>query len=186
MGKAYNINLQKKEMQRLTEKTQRDPLTNLYNKIATQTQIEDYITNGNTNMKHAMLMIDIDNFKSVNDNFGHLVGDEVITVISKRLQNLFRTTDIVGRIGGDEFVVFLRDVNKKELITEKAKEICGIFIDTIVEDCPECKISGSVGIALYPNDGKTYEELYRKADMALYKAKKCGKNGYELYSDIIN
>jgi diguanylate cyclase (GGDEF)-like protein/PAS domain S-box-containing protein len=186
VGKAYNINLQKKEMQRLTEKTQRDPLTNLYNKIATQTQIEDYITNGNTNMKHAMLMIDIDNFKSVNDNFGHLVGDEVITVISKRLQNLFRTTDIVGRIGGDEFVVFLRDVNKKELITEKAKEICGIFRDTIVENCPECKISGSVGIALYPNDGKTYEELYRKADMALYKTKKCGKNGYELYSDIIN
>lgn len=184
VGKAYNIDAQKKEMQRLMDKSQRDPLTSLYNKTATQSQIEDHLANSNMQGKHALMMIDIDNFKAVNDQFGHMAGDEVISKISARLQKLFRTSDVVGRIGGDEFLVFLRDISTDDLILEKASAMCSIFRNTQLAGHPDYKISGSIGIAMYPSDGKTYQDLYPKVDSALYRAKKQGKDCFAFYSDI--
>ncbi len=186
IGKAYNIDAQKKEMQRLTDKSQRDPLTNLFNKIATQSQIEDDLKEAGTGSKHALMMIDIDDFKSVNDNFGHMEGDMVITEISSKLQMLFRTSDVVGRIGGDEFIVFLRDISTDHMIAEKAKAIGEIFRNTHEGKQLDYKISGSIGIALYPADGTTYQELFPKADLALYRAKNLGKDCYAFYSDELH
>ncbi|MBE6829663.1 MAG: diguanylate cyclase, partial [Ruminococcaceae bacterium] len=183
IGKAYNIDKQKKELQRLLDKSQRDPLTNLFNKTATQSQIEDHLADSASVEKHALLMIDIDNFKAINDQFGHMTGDEVIMEISHRIQKLFRTSDVVGRIGGDEFVVFLRDISTDDLIEEKAKAMCGIFRSTRASKDLSYQISGSIGIAMFPKDGKTYQELYPKADTALYKAKRRGKDCYEFYSE---
>lgn len=183
IGKAYNIDKQKKEMQRLLDKSQRDPLTNLFNKTATQSQIEDHLADSAPVEKHALMMIDIDNFKAINDQFGHMTGDEVIMEISHRLQKLFRTSDVVGRIGGDEFIVFLRDISTDDLIEEKAKAMCEIFRSTHASKDLSYQISGSIGIALFPADGKTYQELYPKADAALYKAKRRGKDCYTFYSE---
>nr|WP_319488803.1 diguanylate cyclase [uncultured Caproiciproducens sp.] len=184
VGKAYNIDIQKKEMLRLMDKSQRDPLTNLFNKTSTQSQIEDHLINTNALGKHALMMIDIDNFKAINDQFGHMTGDEVISEISGKLQKLFRTSDVVGRIGGDEFIVFLRDISTDDLISEKATAMCDVFRNTHVGEHLGYKISGSIGIALYPDDGKTYQELYPKADSALYKAKNRGKDCFEFYSEM--
>ncbi len=186
VGKAYNIDIQKMEMQRLMDKSQRDCLTNLYNKIATQSQIEDDLKDVGTGGKHALMMIDIDNFKAINDNFGHMVGDAVITDISTKIQMLFRTSDVVGRIGGDEFVVFLRGISTDNLIVEKAKAICEIFRNTHAMNHFDYKISASIGIAMYPNDGTTYQELFPKADLALYRAKSLGKDCYAFYSDELD
>ena len=183
VGKAYNIDSQKKEMQRLMDKSQRDALTNLYNKTATQSQIEDHLSGADTSGIHALMMIDIDNFKSINDQFGHMAGDKVICDISAKLQKLFRTSDVVGRIGGDEFLVFLRDISTDDLIAEKAEAMCDIFRNTHADGHMEYSISGSIGIAMYPADGRTYPELYPKADSALYKAKKQGKDCFAFYSD---
>ncbi|MBW7572213.1 diguanylate cyclase domain-containing protein [Caproiciproducens faecalis] len=184
VGKAYNIDSQKKEMQRLMDKSQRDPLTNLYNKTATQSQIEDHLSASNSFGVHALMMVDVDNFKAINDQFGHLAGDGVICDISAKLQKLFRTSDVVGRIGGDEFLVFLRDIATDDLIAEKAQAMCEIFHHTHAGGHLEYRISGSIGIALYPSDGTTYQELYPKADSALYKAKEQGKDRFAFYSDI--
>lgn len=183
VGKAYNIDKQKKEMQRLLDKSQRDPLTNLFNKTATQSQIEDHLAESKPVEKHALMMLDIDNFKAINDQFGHMTGDEVIMEISHRLQKLFRTSDVVGRIGGDEFVVFLRDISTDDLIEQKAKAMREIFRTTHASKDLSYQISGSIGIALFPKDGMTYQELYSKADTALYKAKRRGKDCYEFYSE---
>jgi diguanylate cyclase (GGDEF)-like protein/PAS domain S-box-containing protein len=186
IGKAYNIDAQKKEMQRLTDKSQRDPLTNLYNKIATQSQIEDDLKEAQAGSRHALMMIDIDDFKSINDNFGHMAGDVVITEISASLQMLFRTSDVVGRIGGDEFIVFLRDISTDQMIAKKAKAICDIFRNTREGSRLNYQISGSIGIALYPDDGTTYQELFPKADLALYRAKSMGKDCYTFYNDELH
>lgn len=182
IGKAYNIDKQKKEMQRLTDKSQRDPLTNLYNKIATQSRIEDDLKNAEPGRRHALMIIDIDNFKSINDNYGHLEGDVVITEISSNLQMLFRTSDVVGRVGGDEFIVFLRDIPADYTISLKAKAIRDIFRNSREGKRLNCKISGSIGIALYPTDGTTYQELFSKADTALYRAKEFGKDCFTFYN----
>jgi diguanylate cyclase (GGDEF)-like protein/PAS domain S-box-containing protein len=186
IGKAYNIDAQKKEMQRLTDKSQRDSLTNLYNKVAAQSQIEDDLKNANPGSRHVLMIIDIDDFKSINDSFGHLVGDTVITEISNSLQMLFRTSDVVGRIGGDEFIVFLRDVPADYTISQKAKAICRIFRNTREGKRLHYHVSGSIGIALCPMDGTTYQELFSKADTALYRAKNLGKDGYAFYNQELN
>ncbi|MDF2632912.1 MAG: Two-component sensor histidine kinase, partial [Caproiciproducens sp.] len=186
IGKAYNIDAQKKEMQRLTDKSQRDPLTNLFNKIATQSQIEDDLKDAEKGSRHALMMIDIDDFKAINDNFGHMSGDMVITEISSKLQMLFRTSDVVGRIGGDEFIVFLRDISTDHMIAQKAQAICEIFRNTHEGKHLDYKISGSIGIALYPVDGTTYQELFPKADLALYRAKNLGKDCYAFYNDELH
>ena len=113
-------------------------------------------------------------------------GDRVITEISSKLQMLFRTSDVVGRIGGDEFIVFLRDISTDHLIAEKAKAIGEIFRNTHEGKQLDYKISGSIGIALYPADGTTYQELFPKADLALYRAKNLGKDCYAFYSDELH
>lgn len=181
VGKAYNVDEQKVEMQRLTDKSQRDGLTNLYNKISTQSQIEDDLKELETGGKHALIIIDIDNFKAINDSFGHLVGDGVIRDISAKMQVLFRTSDVVGRIGGDEFVVFLRGVSSDAMVKEKAKAICDIFRNTHPVGHADYQISASLGIAICPTDGTTYQQLFPKADLALYQAKNLGKDRYAFY-----
>lgn len=186
VGKAYNIDVQKTELQRLTDKSQRDSLTNLFNKVSTQSQIEDDLKELGTGGKHAFIVIDIDNFKAINDSYGHLIGDSVITDISTKMQMLFRTSDVVGRIGGDEFVVFLRGVSSDNLIMDKAKAICDIFRNTHPGNHTDYRISASLGIALYPTDGTTYQELFPKADLALYRAKSLGKDCYAFYSDELD
>jgi diguanylate cyclase (GGDEF)-like protein/PAS domain S-box-containing protein len=181
VGKAYNVDEQKVEMQRLTDKSQRDGLTNLYNKVSTQSQIEDDLKELETGGEHALIVIDIDNFKAINDSFGHLVGDGVIRDIAAKIQVLFRTSDVVGRIGGDEFVVFLRGVSSDDMVKEKAKAICDVFRNTHPVGHADYQISASLGIAICPTDGTTYQQLFPKADLALYQAKNLGKDCYAFY-----
>jgi diguanylate cyclase (GGDEF)-like protein len=131
------------------------------------------------------MIIDIDNFKDVNDSHGHLFGDSVLTEISGKLRDMFRSSDILGRFGGDEFIVFLKNMSDKEMIAEKARMVCDIFRDTYTGKNKDYKISGSVGVSLYPNHGKTFSDLFHKADSALYDAKCRGKDCYVIY-DVLN
>ncbi|WP_050740634.1 diguanylate cyclase domain-containing protein [Acetobacterium bakii] len=183
VGLIDDIDLEKRRLNALEIKVQLDPLTKLYNKVTTQELIDDYLENNPLNV-HALLMIDIDDFKSVNDNLGHIFGDVVLTEISTKIKKLFRAADIVGRIGGDEFVVFLKDIHTKALIKEKAEEICAVFRQTFSGVNKDYSISGSIGIALYNDQGNTFSELYGHADTALYYAKKLGKDQFSFYDEI--
>lgn len=182
IGKIVDIDSQKKELEILLLKSQRDALTTLYNKGTTQTLIQDLLISSNANLQHALFIIDIDNFKGINDTLGHLFGDAVLCEVSSKIRTTFETTDILGRIGGDEFLVFLNDVHDINCVEQKAEELMNIFRTMFTVEDNNYKISCSIGISLYPNHGNDYTELFKKADHALYHAKKQGKNCYSIYS----
>lgn len=185
VGSLTDIDDVKREAEKLKEKAEKDPLTDLYNKKASQSLIEDYITL-DKKRKGALMIIDIDDFKGINDNLGHLYGDAVLSEIANDLINLFRASDIVGRIGGDEFIVFMKDVSEIRDIINKADELVKAFERSFVGSGNNYKISLSVGIARFPQDGLDYMQLFRHADIALYSAKGKGKNRYTLYDKRID
>ena len=164
------------------KRSKTDQLTGLFNKQATEELISQVIEEmESTNGTGALLMIDVDKFKHVNDTYGHIVGDRVLMAMGDIIFSSFKGMDIMGRIGGDEFMVFLRDVDSEaalllaDSISEKAREL---FPDEPVGKC----ISLSIGVSLYPEHGREFEELYRSADKALYHVKENGRNSYRLYS----
>lgn len=180
VGRIEDISGIKNANQRLIEKAERDPLTKLYNKSATKSIIKNYLRSDSRDTLDAFIIVDIDNFKQVNDTLGHLYGDSLLVALSEEMQDLFRSNDVIGRIGGDEFIVFLRGIKQHAHIASKADDLCKIFKLLNSED-EGVKISGSLGIALFPTDGDTFDELYRKADIALYTSKRAGKSCYNFY-----
>jgi diguanylate cyclase (GGDEF)-like protein/PAS domain S-box-containing protein len=181
VGKIIDIDKQKKETESLKIASQMDSFTNLYNKSAVLAVIEKYLLDHSDKKKHALFFIDIDNFKTINDTFGHLYGDKIILELSKLLKKQFRYTDILGRVGGDEFLVLLKDYLDEKYILEKASTLCKC-ISEINVGSDVFEITSSIGIAFYPKDGRTVSQLLEKADIALYAAKKEGKNSYRAYS----
>lgn len=178
IGKLINIEEQKRMNLKLQKEADSDPLTGVLNRKAIQEQISQILSEGKT--EHAALcFIDIDNFKSVNDDFGHLFGDSVLKHVVSVLLSNSRNTDLVGRIGGDEFVIFLRDISSDEALGKKLQSIC----DNLSRDCDGCQLSCSLGVSRYPHDGDNYGTLLHKADQALYLSKRLGKNGYQIYHD---
>ena len=180
IGTIRDITFQKEATQTLMEKAERDALTGLLNKSTTKSFIEEALK---CDCLCALYMIDVDYFKNVNDSLGHLFGDTVLADIGDKLKKLFRTSDVVGRIGGDEFMVLLKNIGDTSLITEKAEAINFCLHQTFGSGADQCTISGSVGVALYPEDGKTYSDLYKKADIALYQAKRAGRNRYIIFNN---
>ncbi|NLD04422.1 MAG: diguanylate cyclase, partial [Synergistaceae bacterium] len=184
VGLLTDIDEQKKKLQSAEERASKDPLTQLYNKTSTKDLIESYISS--TQSQGAFMMLDIDNFKLVNDTHGHLYGDAVLSELAHTLKSLFRDSDITGRFGGDEFVVFMTNVKETMVVQKKAESILKAFYRSFRKEGIEYGISCSIGISLYPWDGNTYEKLMRKADLSLYSSKNSGKNQYNFYSDSMD
>ncbi len=182
IGKIVNIDAQKKELEALEFKATRDPLTGVYNKEITIKKIDKYIS-GNKNAKHMLMFIDFDDFKSINDNYGHLLGDKVLIYVIGLIKNIFTEGEIIGRIGGDEFVVFAgniidtEDAKKKAALLKKQLETSYTSENNI-----SVPISASIGAVLYPEAGQHYEQLMERADQTMYRVKEQGKNNYMLYS----
>ena len=169
-----DIDRRKKESIALRQQAEHDLLTGLYNRVTATDRIDRFISLSKKGERHALFVIDIDNFKNVNDQLGHLKGDELIIETASRIKKLFREKDVVARVGGDEFVVLLRRIVSVDLIVKKAENIEEAF--------RSCGISGSIGVSFYPYDGSSYEELFRKADAAMYAAKNSGKNSFRVYT----
>ena len=157
-----------------------DPLTSVFNKETTQKLIDQKLKN---HEHFCFLILDVDDFKSVNDNYGHAVGDKVLKNLSDLFKNHFRQTDIVGRIGGDEFIILIEDEHIAESrIQSLLKKVNALKI----EELQDFKLSISVGMAFAPSNGTTFMELYRHADHALYQTKRTGKNDYKIYRNDEN
>lgn len=171
---AYLAYSNSKENKYLIQLSQIDPLTSVYNKETTQAFIEQKLKNKESAV---FLILDVDAFKAVNDNYGHAVGDKVLAQLGKLFKNHFRQTDIVGRIGGDEFIILIQDENIAESrirsLLEKVNELK-------IEELQGFTLSISIGIAFAPSHGTTFIELYRHADHALYQTKRSGKNNYKI------
>lgn len=168
----------------LKEKAERDVLTGLYNKGMTGKLISDYLeANSFGDEISAALIIDVDNFKTINDSLGHTFGDAVLCELAEKLKKIFRNNDIIGRIGGDEFMAFMTNIKDYKILTDKAKLICENFRNSYEGNSgEEFSVSSSVGIAIAPQHGETFEELYKHADIALYNSKNSGKDTFMVYN----
>lgn len=167
---------------RLEEKASKDPLTDLSNKASTEYQIKEYIRT-HPDSQGLLFVLDVDNFKKINDTLGHAFGDEVLRELGKRLRGEFRITDIVGRIGGDEFIIFLKDMEEESVFFREASRLRQFFNSFQVGEYVKYSPSASIGAAVYPRDGRTFEELYKAADCALYTVKRGGKNQVAFYGN---
>lgn len=164
------------ELERALVRAQTDPLTKLLNFQATMDKITECLLGSNDS--YALYFIDLDNFKTINDTYGHPVGDSVLRNIAGHLATIKSEGDIVGRVGGDEFVFFSKVGDNKESVAHVAEKICYAIRSVKIKDELEKRVTGSVGIALAPIDGKDYYTLVTKADKGVYEAKKNGKNKY--------
>ena len=157
---------------------EKDSMTGLLNHDATIEHITHYLEMDGSGGTHALFMIDVDNFKKVNDTLGHQTGDDVITDIASAIRKTFRDTDIVGRIGGDEFMALMKNAGGIRIAAKKAAELIGALQYDLRTAAGPIELSGSVGVSLFQGDGKSFDSLYSEADAALYKAKSCGKKRY--------
>jgi len=133
----------------------------------------------------AVLFIDLDRFKFINDTLGHVAGDQLLQEITRRFKKALRASDVVARLGGDEFVVLIPEMNGPEQATKVARKLLSAAIKPVVLLERECRVTASIGIALYPRDGEDEQTLMKNADIAMYFAKSEGKNNYQFYSNDI-
>ena len=166
----------------LEKRSKTDQLTGLLNKVATEELVRMMIANYHKpNEIDALMMIDVDKFKNVNDTFGHITGDRVLEEVGDIIRRSFKGMDVAGRVGGDEFMVFLRDIDKADNACKLAEHIEYEARHAFDGEELEKYVSLSIGIALLPEHGKTFEELYNAADKALYYIKNHGRASYRLY-----
>ncbi len=182
-----NIDEQKQRILALQYQSQRDSLTGLYNRKVTEGLIQDILKRENKPQCHGFLIIDVDDFKQINDTYGHRFGDQILAEIAQKISRLFHQHDVFGRIGGDEFAVFIYNAASPDYVKEKVLAVQQLFLKPFFQKSWPLQISCSMGIAMVGKDGNTFEELYEHADIALYEAKKQGKNCYVFYgSDMKN
>lgn len=178
IGKIRNNN-KKKELE---DKADTDLLTGLTNKLATERKIKEFMAQ-NPNSQSMMFMVDIDNFKKINDTMGHAFGDEVLRSLGQQIGALFRATDIIGRVGGDEFMIFLKGVNDADSVRKEAKKVEHFFNNFQAGEYVKYAATASIGVAVFPQEGADFETLYKAADQGVYKAKKRGKNQLAFYRE---
>lgn len=188
VGNFMNVEDEVSKQQQLKQKAEIDPLSGLLNKGAFTRYVTDLLaTSKEGENLYAFYIIDLDNFKQVNDTLGHIIGDQVISDVAKKLCTVFSENDFVGRVGGDEFTAFLKLSGEgihigQKIISSKAGAACAIINEIYSDGKHEVNITSSIGVAIYPKDGTTFEELYKKADSAMYKSKNGGKNRYTICS----
>ncbi len=162
-----------------------DGLTKLFTRRAAVRDISAYLQSGlNRGALSALLLIDVDNFKSVNDTLGHESGDTLLVELSATLRSLLRRSDYVSRLGGDEFIVFLTELPDRDWVNAKAAAINAALRKTVKLGRKSVRVSASVGIAFADNHASTYETLYRNADQAMYAAKQAGGDRFAVYGKL--
>lgn len=180
IGRIYDVDSEMKEKMQLMETAEKDKLTGLYRKETFYTMVEKSL-NTEKNITGALLFLDLDNFKSINDIFGHMRGDEIIIETAEKLQIIFSNIDILSRFGGDEFCIFVKNIPLETLLS-KLNWTLEKLRHTYREGENEVLVTTSIGVALIPEHGKLVADLLAKADKALYDSKQSGKNRYTFYT----
>lgn len=178
-----NIDQEKRQELELEEKAQKDGLTGLYNKMTTESLIDARLAAPeNAPNVYALVMFDIDNFKELNDSLGHAAGDRIIQEFARDIRAAFSPDDFVGRVGGDEFIVLARQ-DGKDSLRPHLETLCRGIREAARGERGEHHIAASIGVALFPQHGSNFAELYDKADIALYRAKQTGKNTVVIFAE---
>ena len=177
---AERLEQKTREVSDIKNKSCQDALTGLWNRVYTEAAVNKMIAQ---EAKGTLMMIDLDNFKAINDNYGHIEGDRVLKMFADTLRDFSGEEDILCRIGGDEFVVFYKDLTSKSEIGSRAADIISDLCDKLERCKFETNSSVSIGIAQAPEDAAEFNRLYNCADKALYYVKQNGKNSYHFFSD---
>lgn len=182
LRKNLEVELDEKirEVSDMKSRTSRDTLTGLWNRAYTEETVNTLLGEG---VNGAVFMIDMDNFKQINDRYGHIAGDNTLKMFAETMRSHSDEQDILCRIGGDEFIMFLREKTGKNELGTLAAGIISELTDKITEAGYETNTSVSIGIALSPVDGTEFSQLYNAADKALYFVKQNGKGAYHFFSD---
>ncbi len=177
-----DISLVKQSQYELDYLAHHDPLTGLPNRLLFNARLAHALeTAHRENEKVAVLFIDLDRFKDVNDTLGHQVGDQLLKDVTKSMQGLLRADDTLARLGGDEFIIILERVGQADRVDTVARKLLEALAEPFFLSEREIFVSGSVGIAVFPDDGVDVDTLVRNADAAMYQAKSCGRNNFQFY-----
>ncbi len=179
----------KDTVETLALKASMDLLTGLYNKKTYEDIVSETIANSSDGDRYCMLILDLDNFKGINDNLGHAVGDKVLAEVGNILRKQYRSGAYIGRVGGDEFSVML-EIPKKlsdtsEFVKTKCAKLCDAFRNNYADSEKKYKVSVSIGAASFPSDAQSFQTLYANADKALYVSKNSGKDTFSIYSESV-
>lgn len=185
-GVSREITKQKIAEERIQHLATHDGLTGLPNRVMFAQVLNLAIATAQRyHRKFALLFIDLDRFKVINDTLGHEAGDVLLKEMAVRLKDCLRSSDLVARLGGDEFVVLIQEVNEPNQVATVARKILSTVIKPTVVLGHECRVTTSIGISLYPDDALDEQSLMKNADMAMYLAKEEGKNNFQFYSKKI-
>lgn len=187
IGNFSDITEQKAYEEKIRYLAHHDTLTSLPNRFTLVDRLEQAISSAQRNKeKVAVMFIDLDRFKSINDTLGHNIGDQLLIQVAQRLQSCVRNSDIVARLGGDEFVVALVEIEGVERVFHVADNILRTLGQTYFVEEYALYSSPSIGIAFFPEDGETVEEVMKNADVAMYHAKSKGRNNYQFFEQAMN
>ncbi len=189
LGIKEDITVRKAYEAKLLRQANFDELTGLPNRILAQDRLTQAIASAHRsgkNTKAALLFIDLDDFKKVNDTLGHEAGDQLLTEVSSRFRGCVRETDTVARFGGDEFIVIVPDVHAQEDVELVAENLLNQLVEPFVLDDINFFINASIGIALYPDDGDTAQHLLQDADAAMYRSKQDSRSQFCFYTAAMN
>lgn len=185
VGSAQDITIQRQLEKELTHNANYDELTKIPNRRLFFEQLNQIISESERDhQKFSLLFIDLDGFKGINDTYGHDIGDAVLIEVANRLNQTLRKSDVVARMGGDEYTIILRNIKDEEGVITVVKKIQASIKEKMFFDDFSCQVDSSIGISIYPKDGKVDEELINKADKAMYTIKKNGKSGYKFYQHL--
>lgn len=179
---SHNIQEKKEEEQKLRYKAEVDSLTGILNRGAIESRIQETIKH--VSSMNALFIFDLDNFKNINDKMGHMQGDLVLKDVGTVLKSVFSSTDLIGRLGGDEFIVLMKDLKDIESVKSIASKLLQLLEKTYEKNGESITISASIGIALSPYCGTTFRELYNVADKALYDVKESNKNAFKVITNM--
>lgn len=183
-GIFEDISAQKNAENEIERRKYTDTLTGVANRYAYLQRMETLLqSSANREYHHAVLFLDLDRFKQVNDTLGHSVADEMLISVTQRIQSVLKNKDIVARYGGDEFIITITNIHHMQEAVQVAEKIVHLLSEPLPIDEQNIYISTSMGISLYPEDGTTLETLVKKADQAMYYAKQNGRNQFAFYFD---
>lgn len=182
LGLTRDISDKKLSQERIVFMANYDPLTELPNRANLEEKLEYIISlSKRNNWNFALMFLDLDNFKDINDTLGHNIGDKLLIELGKKLRDNLRAEDTLARLGGDEFIILLPNTDPNEA-KEVAQKILGIVYEPISIGDNQLTVSVSIGISIFPNDGTDKETLYKNADAAMYNAKSSGKNNFYFFT----
>jgi len=183
IGVLSDISIIKKSEEKLEFLAHHDPLTKLPNRLLLLANLEQAIKRAKREEhKIAIMFLDLDRFKEINDTFGHSYGDAILKIVTTRFKSVMREEDTLARIGGDEFILLIEDVNEVYDIETVLYKVLGVFDENIVVNDNSFGLSVSIGVSIFPDDGTEIEDLIKNADAAMYQAKDAGRNTYRFYT----